>query len=781
MSIEWILVILIGVILPAGVLIYLYNKAASVWRIVKASGLKTNLFEFLFHYAEMSIRKIPASLIYHLQVSAHIGGAVISLKVQKEFYKLIDKTVILAIDEFNKSYHEGELKLKRIGGYYILSGSIGELIKKIIDSVKADKNLLVQGAQKNTAEKSKHKYLDTQLKIYQKSIAQVLKESLVEDEEDKKNKKDMDNETQKKNTELVVKIFKFFVVDLLTELRTNRIFMSKGDNIRLLKRELFKNSSNALIKAQQAGLNIRFVDLEVYFVLNGDIEKTVDILLKTKHLGFNIELKDLEKLIVVGGDIETTLTHLINAKNAGLKLELKELEKYLLLGGNTGEVVYALIRAHQEGITDITIQDLSEYLSQGGNVNDIVNAIVKLRQEGIDIPLVELNSFRAAGGDINRLTLGLIKAKQSDVKINMAKLRSFLAQGGDINKLITVLIKTRSADIDLSIEDYERLSRIGTDIMEVFVSFKIAKRAGIAVKKAKLIELQVAGGSMYSFVKTLSIAKRLKLDINQEELEADVIDNRNVLKVTFAVIYARKEGVQLDYKKAIRLDREGHDVAEVVQWAVNPKVIVVEPKTVLSKDGVSMKLFSHVTVRGKIDLYLRGSRDEVLADRVNEAITKEVENIESYSEVLKSLNKIAIKVHKRLNGKIEIEDFPELDKEEVLESNEKEIRLNAGSAYEILDINIPNLEIGSDAYADIKKEQAEIEKNVAKTESERRKALAKAQELEAKAKLIEAEAKLQEGMAHAFKEGYLDTKEYHKKKIFDDEDLLKDSKSHYDH
>lgn len=779
MSFEWILVV-VFVLVAFGLVVYLYDKAAGVWRYVKASRLKTNLAEFLFHYAEMSIRKMPASLIYHQMVSAKKGGAIISLQVQKDFYKLIDRTVSLALHEFNKDNQEGELKLRRIGGFYILSGSIADLIEKIIESVEAEKELLLKGDEESVAEKAKLAYLTTQLKAYKNSVSKALKDSLTKDKDDKQN---VDEATVlEERDRLFEKVFLFYAVDLQTELRGNRIFMSKEDNVRLFKYQLFENSSNALIKAQQTGLNIRFVDLEVYFGLNGDIEKTVDILLKARHLGFKIELEDLEKFIVAGGDIHTTLKHLIDAKNAGLELKLEELEKYLLLGGNISEVVKALIRAHQEGIKGLTIKYLSEYLSQGGNVNDIVNAIIKLGQEKIDIPLVELNSFRAAGGNINELTLGLIKAKHSGIEIKMANLRSYLAQGGDINKLITVLIKTQSADIDLSIADYERLSRIGADIMKVFVSFKIAKRAKINIPKEKLIEIQVAGGDMFAFIKVLSLAKRLKLEISEEELEADVIDSRDVLKVTFAVIYARKEGIMLDYKKAIRFDREGHDVAKVVAWAVNPQVISVEPKAVLSKDGISMRLFANVSVRGKIDMYLRGSREEVMADRINEAIVKEVEFLESYHEVLKNLNKIAFKVFRRVTGTMEAEDFPELDKEELAETNEKEIKVNAGTAYEIIDVNIPSLVIGEDAYAEIKKEHAEVNKIIAETESEQRIAQAEAQKLEAKAKLIEAEAKLQEGMAHAFKEGHMNTKEYHKKIIFDEsEDLFEKTKHRKGH
>lgn len=770
------------ILVSFGLIVYLYDKSAGVWRYVKASRLKTNLAEFLFHYAEMSIRKMPASVIYHQMVSAKKGGAVISLQVQKDFYKLIDRTVSLALHEFNKNNKEGELKLRRIGGFYILSGSIANLIHKIIESVEADKELLPKGDEGSVAEKAKLTYLTTQLKAYKSSVSKVLNELSGEAASETKIKIEDEAAGTERKDKLFEKVSLFYTVDLQTELRDNRIFMSKEDNVLLLKHQLFENSSNALIKAQQAGLNIRFVDLEVYFGLNGDIEKTVDILLKARHLDFEIELEDLEKFIVAGGDIHTTLKHLIDAKNAGLELKLEELEKYLLLGGNISEVVNALIRAHQEGIKDLTIKYLSEYLSQGGNVNDIVNAVIKLGQEKIDVPLAELNSFRAAGGNINELTLGLIKAKHSGFEVKMSKLRSFLAQGGSINKLITVLIKTQSADIELTIDDYERLSRIGADIMKVFVSFKIAKRAKINIPKEKLIEIQVAGGDMFAFIKVLSLAKRLKLEISEEELEADVIDKRNVLKVTFAVIYARKEGVMLDYKKAIRLDREGHDVAKVVEWAVNPQVINVESKPVLSKDGISMKLFANVSVRGKIDMYLRGSRDEVLSDRINEAIVKEVELHEAYKAVLKNLNDIAFKVFRRVTGTMEAEDFPELDKEELAETNQKEIKINAGSAYEIIDVNIPNLVIGEDAYTEIKKEHAEINKILAETESEQRIAQAEAQKLEAKAKLIEAEAKLQEGMAHAFKNGRMDTKEYHKKIIFDEsEDLFEKTKHRKGH
>jgi uncharacterized protein YqfA (UPF0365 family) len=210
----------------------------------------------------------------------------------------------------------------------------------------------------------------------------------------------------------------------------------------------------------------------------------------------------------------------------------------------------------------------------------------------------------------------------------------------------------------------------------------------------------------------------------------------------------------------------------VVKWAVHPQIIKIDPITVITKDGFEIKLWVNVMVRGRVEQYFRGSREEVLTSRVNEAVVKEIELKNSYREVLESLNEIAEKLFKRLTVRMKAEEFPELDAEEIQLSNEKEAKLNEGSAFEILDINIPNIEMGKDALAQIKKEMADLEKILAKTESDKRKSTAIAQELEAKAKLIEAEAELQRGMAHAFKEGKMDTKEYHKKKIFEDQELL---------
>ena len=336
--------------------------------------------------------------------------------------------------------------------------------------------------------------------------------------------------------------------------------------------------------------------------------------------------------------------------------------------------------------------------------------------------------------------------------------------------MVNVLLKAENYELDLSISDLEKLARVGVNLEDAFEAFKLAKRDDIDITKDELLELQNAGGDMFTYVKAYSISKQLKFDIAKDKLESDVVEGRDVLKVIFSMNYAKKEGVNLTYNKGIRLDKTGeHDIAEVVQWAVNPQIIDIEPITIISQDAIAIKLSINITVRGKIDQYLRGSREKVINDRVNEAAIKEVERFKSYQEILESLNNISERLFKRLTGIIDKNDFPELNNEEIKSSNKKEIKLNSGSAFEILDINIHNVEMGKDAYSDIRKAKAELDKIVAKTESEKRKATAIAKEYEAKTKLIEAEAELNKGMAEAFKEGKLSTKEYYKKKIYDND------------
>lgn len=744
-------------------ILILISRSLGAWRLIKASELDISFVEFIIQYNEMLMRSIPADMVFKLVVNAKKGGANISIHILKDFYKLVDRTVSLTVTDFNKNVLEGELRLKRIGSYYIVSGSIDELILLIQDSIRAEKTLTMKGSMKRTSDIHKLMSANALLKKYSDNLHTSLAKHTIKSDDNGKEVNEIPG--------VINSILKHYTVELKTSLKNIRVYFTKGENLKVLKRHIFENTARSLIKAQQSGLNIGLRELEVYFGMNGNIEQTIEILLKARHLGFEISLKHLEKFIVTGGDIENTLLNLINAKKAGLKIELNDLEKYHILGGNIETVVKALIRAHHEGLT-ISITHLSEYLSQGGDVDEIVGALIKLHQEKIDIRLNELSEFKAAGGDVKQVVHDVIKAYQSGLIIPMVKLKSFLAQGGDVSKLINVMIKATRAELDITFDDCEKLARVGTDIEILFDTLKVEKRANLTINKETFMDLQTAGGDMLAYVKTLDVSERLNLNINPEILEADLIEGRKVMEVLYAIIQAKKEGLQLDYNAGIRLDRAGHNITEVVKWAIHPEVVKIEPLSIVAKDGIEMKLWVNVMVRGNIDQYIKGSREKVLSDRINESVIKEIELKKDYRDVLESLSNIADRLFKRLTVRMNSKDFPECSEEEININNEREAKLNASSAFEILDINIRNIEMGKDVLAEIKKESAYLEKMLAKTQSEQRKATAVALEKEAKAKLIEAEAELQKGMAHAFREGHMNTKEYHKKKILEGDDLI---------
>jgi len=759
-----IIIILIIIIIVVISIMVLIAKSIGVWRFVKASKVEMLFVEFLFHYQIMLVKKIPADLVFKLLINAKKGDAVISISVLKEFYKIINDTVTRSVKNLNKNLHEGELQLKRISSYYVLSGNIDDLLYLLIDSIEAEEDISIKTYETKTSDIKLLELANKLLRSSAISLAKAYKKTSTTKTTSKKT--ELTKEEKEKKEKNISSLLYFYGADILSFLKGERIFMSKNENLNPLNLNLFEISTNALIKAQQAGLPIKLEELKVYLGMNGDIEKTINLLIKAKQAGFTITLDNLEKLIVIGADVEDILENIIKAKKAGvINIELTDLEKYHILGGNITQIIMALIRLHEEGLDDISIDKLYEFASQGKLVDDIVNALIKLKQENItEMEFKDLIEFHASGEDIEELVLGIVKLKQSGIKIEKARLKSFKAQGGNIHTLIRLSLKSNNYNLDLNITDFENFNRTGADLDDVFSAFRLAKNEEDITKK-EMIELQIAGGDMFTYVRAYGISQKNKLEIKKEQIEAYVIEGRDVLQVIFAMIYAKKINdknkennknnknnkdyknieIKLEFERGIRLDREGYKVYEIVNWAVNPQIIDIKPIKIISQDGVTIELSINVTVRGIIEQYLKGSREDVLNDRVNEIATKEIDRFESYKDVLEALNKISNKIYRRLTGTMNKDLFPYYAQYEIDEMNKIENELNLGSAYEIFDVNISNIGLGEDAFSDIRKERAELEKIIAKTNAEKIKAIAIAKEYEAKTKLIEAEAELHRG------------------------------------
>lgn len=248
-------------------------------------------------------------------------------------------------------------------------------------------------------------------------------------------------------------------------------------------------------------------------------------------------------------------------------------------------------------------------------------------------------------------------------------------------------------------------------------------------------------------------AVKAGLDISIEKLEAHYLAGGNVPTVVNALISADKANIDLKFDRAAAIDLAGRNVLEAVKMSVNPKVLQTPLVAAVAKDGIQLKAISRVTVRANIDRLVGGAGEETVLARVGEGIVTTIGSAEAYKAVLEN---------------------PDTISKNVLSKG-----LDAGTAFEILSIDIADVDVGENIGAKLQTDQAEADKNIAQARAEVRRAMAVAQEQEMKArveemraKVTEAEAKIPLAMADAFREGNLGVMDYYNmKNIMADTDM----------
>ena len=235
------------------------------------------------------------------------------------------------------------------------------------------------------------------------------------------------------------------------------------------------------------------------------------------------------------------------------------------------------------------------------------------------------------------------------------------------------------------------------------------------------------------------------LHLNANELEAHYLAGGNVTNVVHALVSAQKAGIQLDFQMATAIDLAGRNVLEAVQMSVNPKVINTPSVAAVAKDGIQLIAKARVTVRANIRQLVGGAGEETILARVGEGIVSSIGSAETHKEVLEN---------------------PDLISKTVLNKG-----LDAGTAYEILSIDIADIDVGKNIGAELQIDQANADKNIAQAKAEERRAMAVALEQEniakaqdARAKVILAEAEVPLAMAEAFRNGNLGIMDYYKMK-----------------
>ncbi len=232
-------------------------------------------------------------------------------------------------------------------------------------------------------------------------------------------------------------------------------------------------------------------------------------------------------------------------------------------------------------------------------------------------------------------------------------------------------------------------------------------------------------------------------DVKRDGLEAHYLAGGHIERVVHALVSASKAGIDLPFQMATAIDLAGRDVFEAVQMSVNPRVIDTPPVTAVAKDGIQLIAKARVTVRANIRQLVGGAGEDTILARVGEGIVSSIGSAESHKMVLENPDSISKLVLSK--------------------------GLDDGTAFEILSIDIADIDVGKNIGAQLQMDQAEADKNIAQAKAEERRSMAiaseqemKAKAQEARAKVIEAEALVPQAMAEAFRNGNLGIMDYYR-------------------
>lgn len=280
--------------------------------------------------------------------------------------------------------------------------------------------------------------------------------------------------------------------------------------------------------------------------------------------------------------------------------------------------------------------------------------------------------------------------------------------------------------------------------------------SGVRVGLLELVAMRIRKVPPSIIVNSMITASKAGISVTTTDLETHYLAGGNVPNVIRALISADKANIALSFKQAAAIDLAGREVFEAVQISVNPKVITTPKVAAVAADGIQLIAIARVTVRANIQQLVGGAGEDTILARVGEGIVTSIGSANTHKEVLENPDKISQLVLGR--------------------------GLDAGTAFEILSIDIADVDVGANIGAKLQIDQAQADLKVAEAKAEERRAMAvaeeqemKAKSQEARAKVILAEADVPKAMAEAFRQGNLGIMDYYKMKNIEADTGMRDS------
>jgi uncharacterized protein YqfA (UPF0365 family) len=267
--------------------------------------------------------------------------------------------------------------------------------------------------------------------------------------------------------------------------------------------------------------------------------------------------------------------------------------------------------------------------------------------------------------------------------------------------------------------------------------------AGVPLSIGSLIRMRIIGVPAGLIVENLVRARKAGLNLTVDQLQSHVLAGGNIQKVTLAMIAAQRAQIPLEWQRASAIDLAGRDVLEALQTSVNPKVIETPIFQGVAQNGIQLNVKARITVRSNLDRYVGGAGEPTIVARVGEGVVSAVGAAVDHKEVL---------------------EYPDRISKAVLSKG-----LDAGTAFEIVSIDIADVDVGKNIGADLQTSQAEADRRIAQAKAAERQYAAMAAEQEQKAetqamraKVVEAEAQIPQAIAEAFRAGHLGVMDYYK-------------------
>ncbi|PSO48922.1 MAG: hypothetical protein BRC31_09190 [Actinobacteria bacterium QS_5_72_10] len=260
--------------------------------------------------------------------------------------------------------------------------------------------------------------------------------------------------------------------------------------------------------------------------------------------------------------------------------------------------------------------------------------------------------------------------------------------------------------------------------------------AGVRINLGRLVGMRLRKVVPREIIRPYISATKADVDLDISQMEAHFLAGGNVSGVAQALISANRANIDLSWKRATAIDLAGRDVLEAVQVSVTPKVIETPRVAAVAKDGIQMTAVARVTVRANIERLVGGAGEETIIARVGEGTVSSIGSAERHDKVLENPDGISRYVLER--------------------------GLDSGTAYEILSIDIADVDVGRNIGAELQTNQAEADKSIAQAKAEERRAMAVAEEQEKRAALVDAEAQVPMAIAEAFRAGHLGVMDYHR-------------------